>query len=681
VADVETWIRRGAPDPRTTESTPRAAEELAWEARKRWVFEPPAEPAVPATRETAANSIDAFVRSKLEARGLGSAPPADKRTLLRRATLDLTGLPPAPEELEAFLADDAPDAFAKVIDRLLASPRYGERWARHWLDLARYAVVREDGAAKAKQPSEIPEAWRYRDWVIDAFNRDLPYDDFVVRQIAGDLLPEADVVATGFLAIGEWGIQDDNPEKMVWDTADEQIDAVGRTFLGLTLGCARCHDHKFDPLTSRDYYGLAGIFTSTHVVSQPARINVHTPMIRVPLASKAEVERHRARTAEVEAKVTAAEKRLADRRDEAYRNVDATPGGEEGDAPHLSADVRDELAGLRAEIRALRKTLPAPLPVALAAQDGGIPGTPYAGFRDAKVRVRGDYLRAGEEVPRGFPAVFGRRSPASFGGSGRLELARWLASPEHPLTARVLVNRLWQHHFGQGLVRTPSNFGRLGEEPTHPELLDWLARRFVRGGWSVKAMHRLLMLSDTYRQSSSASPENLQRDPDNRLLGRMNRRRVEAEVFRDSLLQVTGRLDPALGGPPDPDAAGRRRMIYLRVSRTSRTPFEALFDGADPTAHTDRRTVSTVAPQALFLMNHRILADAAAALAERLAAEAPADPRGRIARAHRLLYAREPSAEELELGLDFVRRSPTPAAAWKDYARVLLCANEFVSVD
>jgi hypothetical protein len=678
IADLEAWIRRGAPAPRA--APPSAAADVAWESRKTWVFSPPVDPAVPAVGAApwTGNPVDAFIRSKLEAQGLAPAPPADKRTLLRRASVDLIGLPPTTEELAAFLADERPDAFARVVDRLLASRQYGERWARYWLDLARYAVVREDIAAKGNQPSEIPEAWRYRDWVIDAFNRDLPFNEFVVRQIAGDLLPDGDVVASGFLAIGEWGIQDDNPEKMVWDTADEQIDALGRTFLGLTLACARCHDHKFDPLTSRDYYGLAGIFTSTHVVAAPAKIGVHTPMVRIPIGSKADVESHQARTAEITARIAEAEKRRVD----SYRNADATERGDEKDARLLSPDVQEALAAIRAELQALRKSLPPPLPVAVGAQEGGIPGTSYAGIHNAKIRIRGDYLRLGAEVPRSFPAVFARKDqPIAFAGSGRLELARWLASPSHPLTARVLVNRLWQHHFGYGIVRTPSNFGRLGEAPTHPELLDWLAHRFVQGGWSIKAMHRLLMLSNAYQQSSAGGPGSLERDPENRLFGRMTRRRAEAEVVRDSLLEVTGALDRAGGGPSVADPYSRRRMIYLTVSRTSRSPFEALFDGADPTAHTDRRTISTVAPQALFLMNHRFISDAAAALAKRLQAEEPSDPRARIARAYALLYSRPPAAEEVELGLDFIRRSGSEAAGWKDYARVLLCANEFVTVD
>jgi hypothetical protein len=654
VADVEAWIRRGAP-----------TANAEWEARRKWVFEPFADPPVPAP-SAGEHPIDSFLRSRRDRLGVTASGPADKRTLLRRVTFDLIGLPPTPEEIEAFVEDESPDAFARVVDRLLASPHYGERWGRHWLDLARYAVVREDSQAQKTAPSEIPEAWRYRDWVIDALNRDLPYDEFIIHQVAGDLLPSREpggvntegIIASGFLAIGEWGIQDDNPEKMVWDTADENIDAVGRTFLGLTLGCARCHDHKFDPLTTRDYYALAGIFTSTHVVAQPAKIGVQTPMARIPLVTAADVDQIRYRSSEFAAKMAEAEKRLA-----------AADAGRRG--------------AIQAEMEELKKNSPPAIPVAVGAREGGIPETPYAGVHDARIRIRGDVLRPGDLVPRGFPAILSSGAAPITSGSGRWALARWLASPKNPLPARVLVNRLWQHHFGEGLVRTPSNFGKLGEPPTHPELLDWLAHRFIDGGWSVKAMHRLILSSAAYRLSSVPSREALEKDPDNRLLGRQNRRRLEAEPFRDALLSVAGSLDASRGGPADADPASRRRMVYLRVSRTSRSPFEAMFDGADPTAHTDRRTVSTVAPQALFLMNHPFLRELAGATAARLKSWEPRDLRARVARAYPLLYGRPATPEDVSLSLGYLNASggTDPEAAWTEFVRVLLCANEFVTLD
>ncbi len=664
VADLETWIRRGAAYPEAAAAA--KPEDLAWEARRKWVFSAPADPPIP-PRTSGETPIDAFLRVKLDARGLAAATAADRRTLLRRVTYDLIGLPPTPEEMDAFLKDDAPEAFDKVVERLLASPHYGERWGRHWLDLARYAVVREDSAAKRKEPSEIPEAWRYRDWVIDAFNRDLPYDEFIRHQVAGDLIPAKEpgavnvegIVASGFLAIGEWGIQDDNPEKMVWDTADENIDAVGRTFLGLTLSCTRCHDHKFDPLTTRDYYALAGIFTSTHVVAQPAKIGVHTPMLRIPLLPQAELDEVAFQTQQGTVKIQELEKKLA------------------------ACDPAQQ-PNLRAEIDRLKKSLPPAVPSALGARDGGIPGTPYAGVHHARIRIRGDIQRPGEEVPRGFPAILTPGGSPGIGpGSGRWGLARWLSSPAHPLPARVMVNRIWQHHFGEGLVRTPSNFGRMGEAPTHPELLDWLAHRFVESGWSVKAMHRLILSSAAYRRSSAASAEAMEKDPDNRLLGRMNRRRLEAEAFRDALSAVSGTLDRARGGPADPNPAGRRRMVYLTVSRSSKSPFEALFDGADSTGHTDKRTASTVAPQSLFLLNNPFVLDSALALARRLIASDPKGGAARVSRACSLLYGRPADADEAALALQLVAAFADEGEerAWSELARTLLCANEFVVVD
>jgi hypothetical protein len=395
---------------------------------------------------------------------------------------------------------------------------------------------------------------------------------------------------------------------------------------------------------------------STHVVAKPAKIGAHTPMMRVPLVPQAEIDRAEFLKAQTLPKIAEAEKRLA----------------------AVDASQRD---ALRSEIEGLKKSLPS-IPVAVAAKEGGIPETPYAGFHDARVRIRGEIGRPGDEVARGFPAVFARGVPTPISaGSGRWALAHWLASSAHPLTARVMVNRIWQHHFGEGLVRTPSNFGKLGEAPTHPELLDWLARRFVESGWSVKAMHRLIMLSEAYRRSSVPSREALEKDPDNRLLSRMNRRRIEAEAFRDALLAVSGRLDTSTGGPADPNPASLRRMIYLQISRTSKSPFEALFDGPDPTGHTDKRTVSTVAPQALFLLNHPFLHDAALALVRGL--PPGQDGAGRVSSLYALLYGRSPEPEEVEGALGFVKAfaGEKEEQAWAELARTLLCANEFVVVD
>jgi hypothetical protein len=687
VATLVRWVEMGLPWPEVkvrVEGEEAAAAvrtagpgRIADEARRFWSFQPVGQPATPEVADPSwpRSDIDRFILSALETRGLGPAPTADKRTLIRRATYDLTGLPPTPEEVAAFLADDAPDAFARVVDRLLASPRYGERWGRHWLDVVRYADARD--ARGIGGAGDITEAWRYRDWVVDAFNRDMPYDRFIIDQLAGDLIPSTDpnpgainvegLVATGLLALGEWGPGDADKEKMMTDIVDDQIDVVGRAFLGLTLACARCHDHKFDPIPTADYYGLAGIFLSTHIIPDPGNKTIGSPQLHVPLVDRATMEaaeRHKARLAERQAKLKAEIKAAA-----------AVPARDD-----LPADQIARIVALGEEVQALVKDRPPPIPLALAAQEGGVPKSPHEGFHDARIHVRGSYRRLAETVPRHFPRVLaGDDPPAIPHGSGRRELAQWIARPDHPLTARVMVNRIWQHHFGTGIVRTSSNFGKLGERPTHPELLDTLARQFVASGWSVKAMHRAIMLSATYGQSSTPSEEALRIDPENRGFGRMDRRRLESEEIRDSLLAVAGRLDGTMGGPSTPDFNGPRRSLYQRTVRSDRSSFGPLFDAADSTAIIDRRTVSTVAPQALFLLNNPFVLDVARDLSRRILNEGPTDDRGRIDRAYALLFGRPPTAVEAEIGTRLLAVGGD--AAWEAYAHVLLCTNEFLYVD
>ena len=993
--EVETltkWVALGLPWPESSAkpieaAAPGKAYTITEEQRRFWSFQPVRDPAAPEVKDASwpKGDIDRFLLAALEAKGLRPAPPADRRTLLRRATFDLTGLPPTPEEVDAFLHDPAPDAFAKVVERLLASPRYGERWGRHWLDVVRYADSRDSRGIGS--PDDITEAWRYRDWVVAAFNRDLPYDKFVRDQLAGDLLPgdgpegfnAEGMIATGLLAIGEWGTGDADKEKMMTDIADDQIDVVGRAFLGLTLACARCHDHKFDPIPTADYYGLAGIFLSTHILPDPGAKTAGSPMLRTPIAPKATIaaaERHAARIAELEQSIkSAAEARAAAlaraRLPETSRYMVAawdlarTPGqapadfaaarglrpevlarwvaylglgGDDGrllarstanvagvsgvygwdgpeDCPNavintndaeqavttyrlpprsvsihpgprsavavswtspiagvvsvrgkladgnpgcgdgvgwslahrrggtttplaggefdnggmqaieagekltgvavavgdvirlavrprenyfcdttavsltiarvdgpaeswdLAADVApDPLGGghgnphadrlghpdvwrftelasddrsrpdpalaawdraalaadraaieaaargvqeaidrepagalakaltspagpfradaaepddatkaLQAELATLKASPPPPIPVALVAVEGGVPNSAHAGIHDARIHVRGSYQRLGEVVPRHFPRIVAGDEPPSIpAGSGRLELARWLTRPDHPLTARVMVNRIWQHHFGAGLVRTPSNFGKLGEPPTNPDLLDSLARRFVASGWSIKAMHRAVMLSAAYQQSSLAPPETLRADPENRLFGRMNRRRLESEAIRDNLLSASGRLDLAMGGPSYRDFSTPRRTLYSMTIRSDRSSFGPLFDAADATAIVDTRTVSTVAPQSLFLMNHPFALEQARALARRLASEGLKDDEGRIRRAYLLLYSRPPGDDEVAVGRSIVgklRASGPDERAWAAYCQVLMCTNEFIYVE
>jgi hypothetical protein len=637
IAILTRWVQLGLPWPqRTGKATTERNEtfQITDEQRRFWSFQPLKAVTPPAVRDTAwvKSAIDRSILAALEAKGLRPAKPADKRTLLRRATFDLTGLPPTPEEIEAFLRDNKPDAFARVVDRLLASPAYGERWGRHWLDLVRYTDSFDARGLGGEM--DCAEAWRYRDWVVQAFNRDLPYDQFLTDQIAGDLVSSPGginrdgIIATGFLALGNWGGGDADKEKLLTDIADDQVDVVSRTFLGLTMACARCHDHKFDPISTADYYALAGIFFSTHILANVGPKTNGPPMLRIPLLPSAEVE--------------------------AYKKAKK------------------------------------PIPYANGAQEGGVPGSPHAGTHDVRIHIRGRYDRLGPLVPRRFPEILaGREQKPITNGSGRLDLARWLTRPDHPLTARVMVNRIWQHHFGEGIVRTPSNFGKLGQPPTHPELLDWLALQFVRSGWSIKQMHRLILSSATYQQSSEAMPplyppqnkgNKGEGDPDNLLFGRMNRRRLEAEALRDSLLAVSGRLDRTMGGPAVRDFAVPRRTLYLMTIRSDRSGFGPLFDAADPTAPVEKRTVSTVAPQALFLMNNPFVLAQAQALAKRILAASTND-RARLEYAYILLYGRPPTAEEVHIGLDFLHRAGESERGWVEYGQVLLCANEFSYVD
>jgi hypothetical protein len=557
-------------------------------------------------------SLDYFVLAAQEANGLHPVGPADKRALIRRAAFDLTGLPPTPEEVEAFLQDDRPDAFARVVDQLLTSPHYGERWARHWLDIARYG----EDQAHTFQSRKYPQGFRYRDWLVRAFNEDLPYDRFVKEQIAADLLdgpgrPER-LAALGFFALGPVYYGD----RLKLDQYDDRIDTLTRGLLGLTVACARCHDHKYDPIPTRDYYSLAGVFASTDYEE-------------VPLVPPDVVE--------------AAKRKLTDK------------------------EKKSKVAPKYPLIHALKDR-------------------PQAA--NMRVHVRGSPTTLGEEAARHFLSILAGDNPPPFTkGSGRLELAEAIASRDNPLTARVMVNRVWQHHFGKGIVRTPSNFGALGERPTHPELLDHLARRFMDNGWSIKWLHREVLLSATYQQASRFDPADYQADPENKLLWRMSRRRLEVEAWRDAMLAVSDQLDRTVGGPSldlvSPE--NRRRTFYGAVSRHELNSLLRLFDFPDPNITSGERSVTTVPLQQLFVLNSEFMARNARALARRLAAEVPGDDAGRIRRAFPLVYGRPVTEPELQLGLSFLAGSePDGKGAltrWEQYAQVLLSANEFLYVD
>ncbi len=1012
IADLVAWVKIGAPDPRvaTQAVAVAAAPKSTYDfvaARRQWAFQKPKDPPPPPVKDKRwiKSPIDQFILAKLEEKNLSPAPPADKRALIRRATFDLIGLPPTPKEVADFLNDKSPKAFAKVVDRLLASPQYGERWGRHWLDVVRYT---DSWDSRSSGDGDISESYRYRDWVVDAFNHDLPYNQFVREQIAGDLLQPKDpnqvdtngIIATGMYAIGNWGNGDADKDKILTDIADDQVDVTGRAFLGLTLACARCHDHKFDPIPTADYYSMAGIFFSSHILPKLTPKGAGEVPLFIPLASKAELDRRQkqeARTAELEKQIsdaidvqlarlttnmlpqagnylsatarfqientgstnaristsenfqpspallqlwrnylgfgdskllarithdasgkpglhalrnasnadtpaglinssaqmisvatvtvpaqsvtihpspkagvaagwkspitgtveirgrvadadpncgdgiewklqlqrgggtielasgaipnggaqtftegkgadklpsvtvntgetlslvvlpkaeyscdsTVVELELVEHGADArtwnfsrdlvanandglnpypdafghtavwsvydtegqsgvgelaagspltkwfdavnHRSLnDATTASEEiqnlllsSNAPSSTvsklyqdltnsksafwagagnveetfpAEARKDIQAKKSELATLKKTPLPQLARANGLQDGGVPESPHAGVHDVKIHVRGKYDRLGELVPRRFPRLLaGDDQKPITEGSGRLELANWIASPDNPLTARVMVNRIWQHHFGEGIVRTPNNYGKLGTPPTHPELLDFLAHRFVESGWSVKAMHRAIMLSATYQQSSVPTPPTFKADPDTLLFGHMTRRRLESEALRDSLLSVDGKLDSTLGGPPMADLTTPRRTMYVKTVRSDRATYQFLFDAADPNAIVEKRIDSTVAPQALFLLNNPFVLTQTEALANRLKKEAPADDKGRVKWLYQLLYGRPASNEEIQLGSNAITRAraagKTNDLAWQDYCQVLICANEFIYVD
>ena len=707
IAALEAWVKMGAPDPRAGGT---AAKTIDFEKAKAfWSFKPVVRPAVPEItnhKSQISNEIDAFVLAKLDAQGLTPAAPADKRALIRRAAYDLTGLPPTPEEVAAFLKDDSPGAFAAVVERLLASPAYGERWGRHWLDLVRYADTAGDNS-----DYPVPQLFRYRNWVIDAFNRDLPYDEFVRQQLAGDLLPSKDeadrqakLIATGYLAnTKRFGSYED--ARYPWYlTYEDQIDNLGRTFLGLTVSCARCHDHKFDPISQHDYYALYGFFSSTRY----PRPGIELDKVQRDFVPLAPPEQIAAFTRERDAKLKTFSDRVkqlvADKAQAEQALVAAEKLKDEGERKAKIADLTKALTAFKGKIKAAQKESedfarrPLPFETAYAVAEGVTEGKKKVG--NARVQIKGDPERLGPEVPRRFPTVLGGQMlPAAAKGSGRLELANWIADANNPLTARVMANRLWQYHFGTGLVSTSSNFGVLGLPPTHPDLLDWLAAEFVAKKWSVKAMHRLIMRSRTYQQASTPDEANAKLDAVNDYLWRFDKRRLDAESIRDTLLVVAGNLDRTPGGAhPFPEPAGwnftqhkpfkavydtDRRSVYVMTQRIQRHPFLALFDGPDTNASTAARTTSTTPLQALYLMNDPFVHAQAKRFAARVRAEADGDA-ARIERAYLLLYGRPPSASEATAAAQYlanVAKKVGDEAAWESLARALFLSNEFVYVD
>jgi hypothetical protein len=692
IEHLEQWVRMGVPDPRTNDTVAlvKAKSSINWsKARDWWSFRPLTTGKTPDVKKKdwPANDVDRFILARLETESLEPVPTADKRVLIRRATYDLAGLPPTPDEVAAFVADSSPNAFAKVVDRLLDSPQYGERWGRHWLDVVRYSDTAGDNS-----DFPIPQMYRYRDWVIDAFNRDLPYDEFIRKQVAGDLLPansteekHARTIATGYIANARrFGSRvSDYPQHL---TIEDTIDNLGRSFLGLTVSCARCHDHKFDPIPTADYYALYGIFESTRYPWPGIELEKKQREL-VPLVLKSEVETALKARSEKQKELDAEVKRL------------------EGELKLADGDDKKKLEkSLASAKKAAEKHSNSALPFeqAYAVAEG-----PKAG--NAAIQIKGDPARPGDVVPRRFLTVLnGNELPADVKGSGRLQLANWIADPKNPLTARVMANRIWLQHFGKGIVPTPNDFGKQGKAPTHPELLDWLATRFIDSGWSVKSMHRLIMLSRTYQQSSERSETAVAKDPANDLLSGYPRRRLDAESIRDTLLVLGGNLDSGPAGPhPFPPQEEwnytqhnpfkavyetKRRSVYLMTQRIQRHPYLAIFDGADPAASTAFRFTSTTPLQALYLLNDSFVHEQSRKFAARLT-EASSDNTERLRQAYQLALGRPAEPDELERGRHFIasvsdelRRAKIPepkieSQAWEAMTRVLFRLNEFVYID
>ncbi len=822
------WVRQGAPWPGAEHREAMIPKDeqgtFTEEQQSYWAFQPVADPQLPdvKNRAWAENPVDRFVLAKLEVHGLEPAGPADKLTWLRRATFDLTGLPPTPQEAEAFLADESPKAHERVVERLLSSPTYGERWGRHWLDVARYA-----DSTGNDEDHRYPYAWKYRDFVIDAFNDDLPYDQFVREQIAGDLLPTTEpdgvnrrgIVATGFLALGPKAVAQQDKKRMLYDVYDEQVEVVSKAMLGMTVACARCHDHKFDPILTKDYYSLAGMFASTRNFRDPE--SHVSGLLYKPLVPQAEYDRYESEQRVIKNKQIELDN-LADIEIEEYidsiadRTADYLLGAREcyedggepseiaskrkldqallekwieylgpADGPRvqlakwdeamashrpaaaaayqerfgkalkewhhtirrwrksaiellrngsmppppkprflagrdrfffdvyhakgaplrfsgeerkriLKPETRNTLAKLHVELKELKANASAEPPMANAVEEGRT--------LEQRVFVRGDYNSEGEPAPKVFPAIIaGFDQEPVKSGSGRLELANWIASPSNPLTARVMVNRIWQKHFGEGIVRTPSNFGKLGALPTHPELLDWLATRFVEDGWSVKSMHRRIMLSNAYRMSSVATDTAAELDPSNQRLSHFNRRRLDIEEIRDGMLAVDRSIDLTMGGTLqsgfgtdrensndrlsiDPTSS-TRRMVYLPLRRANLPTLLNLFDFGDAVTSLGRRPVTNVAPQALFMMNSDFVENRAGNLADQLLEASDWSESDRVRQAYLSILTREPDSAELDGAMSYLGgfssrfEGATSQEAWQSYCRILLASNNFIYVD
>lgn len=690
IADFEKWIASGAADPREGKAaTASAAKEIDIEkGRQFWSFQPPKATPAPAVKDAgwAKTDIDRFLLAGLEAKGLKPVGDADPRSLIRRIYFDLIGLPPTPEDVEGFAKDPSPANFAAIVNKLLDSPRFGETWGRHWLDVARFA----ESSGKSANTS-YPHAWRYRDYVIAAFNADKPFDRFIKEQIAGDLLSAnsdaekaQNAIATGFLAIGPKSHNEMNRRQFEMDLIDEQIDTTTQAFLGLTIACARCHDHKFDPIPQKDYYALAGIFRSTETCYGTVRTiqsNHPSPLVQLPakcgepagIAPLSQMRRE------------ALEKQISDLREQISKAT-----GTDGFINTIGQRIR--IANLQSQIDMFEKD--------------GTPKLQAMGVRerfryaDTALLNRGEVDKPGEIVPRGLPQVLTTKQPR-ISGSGRQQLADWIASKQNPLTARVYVNRIWHHLFGQGIVPTPDNFGSAGQRPTNPALLDHLAIWFTENGWSTKKLIRHLVTSRAYQLATTYDAKNNEADPENAYVWRMSPRRIEAEKVRDSMLAISGQLDlePTKGSelmkngegsanfafrftkgplaPPD-----THRAVYMNIIREQLPESLTLFDFPDPNAVAGERAVTNVPAQSLFLLNNPFVIRQSEAAADRLLASSGNDDE-KVKRAYETFFSRPPSEKESNAALDFVKnysQRSTKRNAWAAFTQALFASAEFANL-
>ena len=664
IALIREWVQMGAPWPESDNEvvavTPDNNEPYDWDKfrNEHWAFKKIQNPSPPQIENDAwpKNPIDNFIFSRLKQNQLAPNEPAPLRNLIRRAYLDLIGIPPSPEQVKVFLNDKSPDAFSKVIDSLLESEHYGERWARHWLDVARYS----DGHGGFGDNKALPQAWRFRDWVVNALNSDMPYDLFVKKQIAGDLLDDKDPVPTGFFVVGPtYNSDGGDPEakaQALAETLSDRVDTFSRAFLGLTAACARCHDHKFDPITTQDYYSLAGIFKNTRNID-------------APVGNQNEIETHNSwkrAIDELNNKVNqfldAESKRLSIDRKEVEKK--------------LPDESKTKLNQIRSEIEQLKKSEPTkPAKAHVLAESGNA---------DMHIALRGDLRKKGELAPRRFIEIIDDKERKKYSeGSGRIELSNSVVDPSNPLTARVIVNRIWGWHFGQGLVRTPSNFGTIGEKPSHPLLLDWLSSNFINEGWSIKKLHKTILSSATWQMSSDYNKEKFNKDGDNKMLWRYSPRKLEVESWRDTLLAVTGELDEKVGGSPDGEILNsKRRTLYATISRTGdrfqSDAFLRLFDFPAAVSTSPKRSSSVVPQQYLFMMNSAFMTTRAKHLGKQLF-DSTNDTNSIIESAYQRLYSRPPDSNERDLANKLLGESPSQKN-WELYAQVLLSAHELIQV-